>query len=193
MFPVFRSQLQGELLAQTLLQPDREQSLTMLATRLDASVATVQREVARLEKAGLLQSHRIGNTRLVKADTTSEVYDPLAQLVLRAFGPIQVVAEEFAHISEIDELFVFGSWAARYQGIAGSPPADVDVLVIGRPNRDVVYEAALRAEHRLGRAVNTTIRTPEKWERREEGFIKHLRSSPLVPVLRRPKSRKAHQ
>src|SRR5947208_2770446 len=90
LLPIFRSQLQGELLAAVLLSPDEEQSLTHLAERLGASLATVQREAHRLEQAGILRSRRVGNTRLVSAETTSPVFAPLAELVLRSFGPVEV-------------------------------------------------------------------------------------------------------
>jgi DNA-binding Lrp family transcriptional regulator len=182
LLPIFRSQLQGELLAAALLSPDAEQSLTDLAERLGASLATVQREVHRLEEAGILRSRRVGNTRLVSAETTSPVFSPLAELVLRSFGPAEVVRAEFDNIPGIDELYLFGSWAARYEGEAGRAPADIDVLVIGRPNRDEVYEAALRAEQRLHRPVNTTIRSRAAWSKSDDGFLSQVRSSPLVAI-----------
>lgn len=182
LLPIFRSRLQGELLAATLLTPEREESLTGLAHRLGADVGTVQREVSRLERAGILRTRRVGQTRLAAANTDSPVYAPLAELVLRAFGPRQVVAEEFVGIERVDEIFLFGSWAARYLGQEGPAPGDLDVLVIGRPSRDALYEAALRAERRLGRQVNVTVRSRAAWQSAEDGFVKQVRRSPLVSV-----------
>jgi hypothetical protein len=49
-------------------------------------------------------------------------------------------------------------------------------------DRDEVYETARRAERRLGREVNTTIRTAEAWERGDDAFTTTLKTSPLVPV-----------
>jgi predicted nucleotidyltransferase len=182
LLPIFRSRLQGELLGAILLEPERSESLTDLARRLEADVGTIQREVSRLEQAGILQTRRVGNTRLVGANTASPIYRPLAELVLKAFGPAQVVAEEFAQIQEVREIYIFGSWAARYQGEEGPTPADVDVLIIGSPDRDEVYQAALRSERRLGREVNTTIRSKATWQSARDGFVRQVRSSPIVPV-----------
>ncbi|MBI4729153.1 MAG: ArsR family transcriptional regulator [Acidobacteria bacterium] len=182
LLPIFRSALQGKLLAAVLLEPERTQSLTDLARRLAADVATVQREVSRLERAGILRTHRSGNMRLVGAETTSPAYGPLAELVLRVFGPVQVAADEFSSIEGAGDVYLFGSWAARYQGIEGPPPRDVDVLVVGSPNRDEVCDAALRAERRLGREVNVTIRSKEAWEAAREGFVRQVRSAPIVAV-----------
>lgn len=182
LLPIFRSRLQGELLAATLLEPGREESLTELAHRLGADVGTVQREVSRLERAGILRTRRVGQARLASANPDSPIYASLAELVLRAFGPLQVVAEEFAGVERMDEIFLFGSWAARYAGEEGSAPADLDVLVIGRPSRDSLYEAARRAERRLGRPVNVTVRSKASWQSAEDGFVKEVRRSPLVSV-----------
>jgi len=75
-----------------------------------------------------------------------------------------------------------GSWAARYEGKSGPTPNDIDVLVVGEPNRDEIYEAAERAQRRLGREVNVTLRTRETWESGNDGFIQQVRVSPLVEL-----------
>jgi hypothetical protein len=73
--------------------------------------------------------------------------------------------------------------AARYEGQTGPAPNVVDVLVLGRPDRDDVYDAAQRAEHRLGLPVNTTIRRTTDWERADDPFARQLKSSELVTVV----------
>ena len=110
--PIFRSRLQGDLLAALLVVPGTELTLTALAGRTGGSLAAVQREVERLEEAGLLRSRRVGNARLVAADPASPAAVPLAELVTLSFGPVQVLAEEFDGIAGVELLEVFGSWAA---------------------------------------------------------------------------------
>lgn len=183
LLPVFRSRMQGDLLAQMLLTPTREMSITDLAARIDGSVAAVQREVDRLERAGILVSRRVGRTRLVKADIRSPVFEALGKLVLVGFGPALVMAEELVGVEGVTEAFIFGSWAERYEGMDGPAPADVDVLVIGAPDRDEVHEAALRVERRLGMPVNMTVRAEDSWRREaSDGFTRQVRASALVPV-----------
>lgn len=184
LLPVFRSRLQGDLLARVLPYPSAELSLTELAERIGASVATVQREVTRLEDAGILMSRRIGRTRLVSANPGSPVYEPLTQLVVVCFGPALIVAEELADVSGIEQAYLFGSWAARYEGQAGSAPADVDLLIIGSPDRDAVHDAALRAERRLGIPVNAVMRSSDAWHAADEGFIRTVQSGAMVPLPR---------
>ena len=95
----------------------------------------------------------------------------------------QVVAEEFAGIEGIDEAHLFGSWAARYAGEIGRAPGDIDVLVIGAPDRDVAYEAAERASRRLAHEVNVTFRSREWWAEGVDGFHTEVLTRPRVQVL----------
>lgn len=179
---IFRSQLQGELLARVMLASE-ELTITELAADLGAPVSTVQREVDRLERAGIFRSRKHGRGRLVSFDHSNPAVAPLLELVAMTFGPRRVVEEEFGGLAGVEELYLFGSWAARYRGVEGRAPGDVDVLVIGHPNRDAVYDAADRAQRRLHREVNATVISPERWASDEEPFLREVRSRPLVPLV----------
>ena len=129
-----------------------------------------------------MQSRRLGSTRLVTA-ADSPLTVPLTELLLRSFGPRQVLAEELGGVAGIEAAYLFGSWAARYAGEAGRPPADLDVLVIGAPDRDELDDAAQRAASRLAREVNVTIRSPAWWQEGTDGFHTDVTRRPLVPLF----------
>lgn len=177
------------MLAILLLDQTIEVTLTELARRTGGSLAAVQREWARLEGAGLLRSRRVGNARLVSADPTSAATRPLSELVALSFGPLQVVGEEFACVADVEVLEIFGSWAARHRGESGPPPADVDVLVVGSPDRDEVHEAAARSERRTGVPVNATVVRSDRWHAGVDAFVRRVRSSPRVEVPRETEPR----
>ena len=94
-----------------------------------------------------------------------------------------MIAEELARLTDIEHAYLFGFWAARYTGQPGRPPADLDVLVIGTPDRDDLDDAAERATTRLAREVNVTIRSPTWWRESTDGFHTEITTRPLVPVL----------
>lgn len=181
LLPLLRSRLQAEVLTLVLLTPDREWTLTELASRVRSSVSSVQREVVRAEQAGVMASRRVGNTRLVKA-AASPLTAPLTDLLLRSFGPRQVLAEELSGVPGIESAYLFGSWAARYAGQEGRPPADLDVLVIGTPDRDALDDAAQRAGARLAREVNVTIRSADWWRSGDDGFHSEIMRRPLAQI-----------
>jgi hypothetical protein len=182
LLPVFRSRLQGEVLALLFGDPAVEWTAEDLARRTGHPRHTVANEVRRLESADLVKVRMIGRSKLVRANAASPYFEPLARLALMSFGPPYVLREEFEALGNVERLFIYGSWAARYAGEQGSAPHDVDVLLIGEPDRDAVYEATRRAEERLGREVNVTIRDAKQWKTAEDGFTRQLRSSPLVEI-----------
>jgi hypothetical protein len=86
-------------------------------------------------------------------------------------------------MSYSERVLIFGSWAARYVGRAGRPPHDLDVLVIGRPTTESVYDAADRAQQRLRVPVNPVIRTAGAWREAKDPLVEQIQSSPFVTVL----------
>jgi predicted nucleotidyltransferase len=183
LLPVFRSQLQADILAALLLDPGREYSMTDLAQRFSAPLSTVHGEVGRLIEAGLLSRRSVGRSALIRANPANRLVGPLAELLLLSWGPLQVIADEFAALENAEQVLIFGSWAARYHQRPGPPPHDLDVLVVGEPARQAVYDAADRAQQRLGMPVNPVIRTSDAWRQASDPLVQQIQSGPRVPVL----------
>ncbi len=183
LLPVFRSKLQADILAALLLNPEREYSLTDLAQRFGAPTSTVHGEVKRLTEAGLLRRRNIGRSAMVQANSGNRLVKPLAELLLLSWGPLQVIADEFSELAEAERVLIFGSWAARYLQWPGPPPHDLDVLVVGRPTRESVYDAADRAQQRLGMPVNPVIRTGDTWHEAADPLVQQIQSGPFVVIL----------
>jgi len=142
----------------------------------------VKREADRLEAAGLVVSDRVGRQRILRPNTKSPYYDHLHGLLLTAFGPAALIGPAFREVPGVEQAFLFGSWAARYVGVPGWGPADIDVLLVGSPDRTAVYAVASELEAVLGREVNPIILSRERWEERSEGFIREVSKSPLVEL-----------
>ncbi|HEX2743022.1 MAG TPA: MarR family transcriptional regulator [Streptosporangiaceae bacterium] len=181
LLPILRSQQQGEILALLLGDPDLELSLTEIAARTGTPHPSVYREIQRAEQAGLVTSRKIGNTRLVRANADSPYYGGLAEILTRSFGVPAVLAEALRDVSGITAAYIYGSWAARHEGQAGQRPVgDIDVLVLGKPDRDQLYAALSTAEERLARLVQPTIRDSTWLESGSGAFHDTITSRPLV-------------
>ena len=183
LLPIFRTQTQGEILALVLDQPEREWTVSELATATGAALTSVQSEIARLESCELLISRKVGRTRLVRANTKNPITAPLTQVVLLSFGPKVVIAQEFAPLPA-EHIIIFGSWAARFAGIAGETPEDIDVLIVSDSvKRADVYAAAERAQEKLGRQVNPVIRSTAAWQSPDtDPLLDELLRRPYVDV-----------
>ena len=185
LLPILRSRQQGVLLAHLLGDPELEISLTDLAVLLDVPTSSVHREVNRAESAGLVTSRKVGNTRLVRANTSSPYFAGLADVLVKAFGPPGVLAAELAGIDGIDEAYIYGSWAAAIHD-AGSAPGrsvgDIDILVLGSPDRDRLYAALAAAEERLARPVQVAVRSAGWLQTGQGSFHATVTQRPMVEI-----------
>jgi DNA-binding transcriptional ArsR family regulator len=183
LLPILRSQQQGEILALLLGDPDRELSLTEISQVTGAPHPSVYREVQRAEQAGLVTTRKIGNTRLVRADTASPYYAGLADVLTRAFGVPSVLAAALQQVNGIETAYLYGSWAARHAGQPGLRPiGDIDILVLGQPDRDKLYDVLGTAESQLGRSVQATIRDTDWLDSGSGSFHDSVTSRPLLQL-----------
>lgn len=186
LLPLLRSRVQGDLLALLFLNPEQEFSLSEAAGRIGAAVSSVHAEAERLSATGLVVERRLGPVRLIKADTSSVVAPPLTALLTVTFGPAPILGDVLSGIVGVERAYIYGSWAARYNGVAGAVPNDIDVLVIGDADLDDLQEAAERAGERLHREVTVRQVTASQWRRANEGamsaFLNTVAAGPLVTL-----------
>lgn len=181
MVPIFRSPLQARLLLHVLLS-DEPATAAELARILKAPEPTVSREVRRLLDAGLLTGERVGRATVVRPAVDNPATAPLRQLLIVTYGPAYLIEQALADVDGIEHAYVHGSWAARYQGEPGPSPGDVDVLIIGTPSRAVVDDALDALENQLGREINVTYLSADRWRRADDPFIATVRHRPLVEL-----------
>ncbi len=141
--------------------------------------------MARLINAGILTERQVGRTRLIRGNPDSPLTAPLREILTVVSGPVVLLAEEFRRIKGIESAFLYGSFAARLAGVDGPAPHDIDVMVVGAPDVDAVYEACTRVEAAVHRPINPTILSALEFKA-ESGFLDTVRSSPIVPVAGEP-------
>lgn len=184
LLPILRSQVAGELLALLYLHPGQEYSLSDAAHMIHSSVNAVQHEASRLIQAGIIRDRRHGNLRLIRAAADSLLTRPLTDLLSVTYGPLPVMTDLVRGVDGVEEAYIYGSWAARYQGEPGPIPADVDVLIVGSPALDDLDEVAEKAQERLRRPVNIRRMKPGTWHdpAPADPFLLSVRTRPLVKL-----------
>jgi hypothetical protein len=177
--PVLRSETQARLLAAVLLHPDREASIADLARETGSDPGNLHAEVERLVQAGILADRRAGRTRLLRAGD-SALIGPLSNLLLLGYGPRAAVETALTGIPGVEQAFIGGSWAARYEGQPGAFPHDVDVIVVGKPDRDDVTDAVIEALRAIGHDGQVIFRSPSAWRDPKDAFTRTAKERPLV-------------
>jgi predicted nucleotidyltransferase len=162
LFPAVRQ----EVLAATLMHPGRWWYLSDLAAHLERTPSSLQREIAQLAEAGILETRQEANRTYYRPNADCPLLPELTGLVAKTVGVADVLRRALSPVAkEIDWAIVYGS-LARGEEVAES---DVDLLVIGDVKLAELARPLKTAEKQLGRPVN-----PSVFPRRE--FAAKLRS-----------------
>jgi DNA-binding transcriptional ArsR family regulator len=151
--------MQG-VLAATILRPEEEWYLSDLAAHLGVRPSSLQRTMAALTRAGILERRRDGNRVYYRADPACPILDQLSGILVKTVGIAEPLREALAPLSEqIRVAFIHGSVAEGRE----RSESDIDLIVVGDvPSGDVVF--ALRpVRDRLGREVNFTRYTSREF------------------------------
>lgn len=181
LIPIFRSPLQARLLL-WILTSDEGATASQLARTLQEPEPTVSREARRLLDAGLLRGEKIGRATVLRGATDNPAIAPLRQLLIVTYGPARLLEQSLRGIPGIDEAYIHGSWAARFHGEAGKAPGDIDVLIVGTPDRGTVDESLEGIEGQLGREVNVTYVSPQRWADAHDPFLRTVKERPIVAL-----------
>ena len=176
---LFPLQYRGKALALLLLQPQRRLHVREIA-RLTGTVAgTMNKELDRLHKAGLLEKHRVGNQLQFCANLQHPVFPELSALLRKTIGLADVLSLALTPVAQrIAVAFVFGS-VARSSDAAES---DVDVIIIGRVDFGEAVNLLYEAQATLHREINPKIFSVEAWLAKVSE-----KSSFVLDVLSKPK------
>lgn len=163
------SGVQQRLLALFFGQPDRSFYNNELLRLTGTGKGALQRELERLQSAGVVTAKRIGNQTHYQANRAAPIFEEIRGIVIKTFGLADVLRAALADLAERIELaYVFGSVAKGTDTAA----SDIDVMA--------------PAEATLGRMVTPTLYTPEEMARRQREdnhFITRVLDQPNICLV----------
>jgi predicted nucleotidyltransferase len=182
LLPIFRTDLQAELLAALFLGNDGAATAGELVERTSGPAASVYRELTRLVDAGLIERERERRGAGFRPAKDSPLYEPLRELLERTMAVEPQLTRVLATVDGIDAAAIFGSWAARQPGGA----SDIDLLVVGDMDRDELLARVRKIERLAGREIDVTAYRSDDFERRRDegsGFIRTVLRGPLIQLI----------
>ena len=179
LFPAVRQ----EILAATLLSPEKSWYLSELAAHLGTSPSSLQRELETLANSGILVRTQDGRRTYYRAETASPVFNELRDLLAKTAGIIPVLNSE---LTQLDGKI---KWAAIYGSIArGKEQAqsDIDLLVVGPVGMTELLPALRRVEQQFGREVNVTRYSESEFLAKRHGrdhFLNSVLKGKLITIV----------
>lgn len=138
-------------------QADRSFYATELINLTGGGSGAVQRELAKLEAAGLVSATRQGQQKHYRANPDSPLFEELCSIARKTVGLAEPLREALAPVaSQVKAAFVYGSVAKR----SDTATSDIDLMIVSDTlSHQEIYAALTATSARLGREVNPTIFT----------------------------------
>jgi len=160
--------------------PGRSFYVSEIVSRARGGTGTVLRELARLEKSGLVSVTQVGNQRHYQANPSSPLFDELRSIVDKTVGVVGPLAAALRPLApRIVAAFVYGSVARR----SDTSRSDIDLMILSdQLTYGEVYPVLEAVGSTLGRPVNPTVYTTSEFRKRRAA-----RNAFLTKVLGLPK------
>lgn len=164
--------------------PERSFYRNELMRLAGSGKGALQRELDRLEGAGLVTVTPIGNQKHYQANAEAPIYAELRGIVVKTFGVADVIRRALLPLADrIRAAFIYGSIASG----ADTAHSDIDLLVV---SEEIGYQELVRAlqdaEQSLGRTMSPTVFSPgELAGKRGEraSFITRVLAQPKIFVI----------
>lgn len=165
-------------------RPDRSVYASELIRESRTGSGAAQRELARLERSGLITSEAIGRQKHYRANTAAPLFPEIRGIILKTIGladPIRAALKPLA--SSIDVAFVYGSVAKAVDHAA----SDIDLMVVSDTlTYGDLFSALETAGRELGRRINPTIYSRaelSKRAREQNAFITRVLEDSKIWVI----------
>lgn len=177
---IVSSRVKAELLRLLFGLNPSEVHLRELCRQSGLSLGTVQQELRRLTRVGLVVGRKDGNRVYYRANPHHPAHSDLRSLVLKTDG-LAGVLEQSLKTPEVSVAFVFGSVA---RGEAGAR-SDIDLLVIGEVGLRGLASLLSGVADRIGREINPHAMTAEEFVKRvadRDHFVTSVLAAPKLFV-----------
>jgi predicted nucleotidyltransferase len=160
--------------------PERSYYTNEVVRYAESGTGAVQRELLRLESAGLITSRKIGNQKHYQANRAAAIFEELHGIVIKTVGLADVLLKAILPLQEQVELaFIFGSIAQGRERIT----SDVDVMVIGDVSFEDVVQAFYATQETLAREVNPVVMSAGEFRRKVlqgDRFVSRIVNEPRI-------------
>jgi predicted nucleotidyltransferase len=178
------TKVQQRVLAVLFGNPGRSFYANEVIALAGSGTGAVQRELARLEMAGLATVTRVGNQKHYQANTAAPVFEELRGLVLKTAGLVDVLRAALEPLAaQISAAFVYGSVAKRQD----TAKSDIDLMVVSDSlSYADLFTVLEEATNRLGRTVNPTVYSRQELNKRvraDNAFVKRVLAQPKLWVI----------
>ncbi len=179
---LFSSGLRIKILTHFFFHPGKTIHVRGLAASLDEPAGTVARELANLERGGILRSHAVGNQKHYSLNENNAILGDLRNIFLKVSGAGSAIRDALGRVPGVEIAFIFGSYADGRATAA----SDLDLMIVGDTDEATIAPLIAEVEGHLGRPVNYVLYPRNEVESRlglEGDFINEVFSGKRLLLI----------
>lgn len=175
---IFISKVRVKLLQLFLITDKGEHHVRELVRMTDEEINAVRRELKNLAEAGILTSVNKTNRVVYSVNPLCPIINELTSMFLKNSDLSKRILEMSQNFPELSVLILTHNYIDnKYE-----TPLDIDLLVVGNPDVQLLSNQILAIEKDLKRQIRFTVMNNEDYE-----FRKKKRDSFLVNILQNKK------
>jgi predicted nucleotidyltransferase len=171
------------ILAQLYGRPDRRFYIREIARAARTQPSSLQRELAALTRAGIIERREDGRQVYYQANANSPIFSELKGIVTKTFGVADFVREVLRpHEKRIRVAFIYGSVAKGTE----APGSDIDLFVVGDLPPSEISIDLDKITVELRRRVSLTSYSVDEFVRmhaEENSFITRVLARPVIWLI----------
>jgi len=159
--------------------PEKSCYLRELGRIIGKEPGVFQKDINKLVESSILTSEYRAKSRFFKLNKNHPLYKELKSIFFKTVGAEGRLREILKSIKNIKIAFIFGSFAKGREDSF----SDIDLMVIGNPNEDILISKISKLESQLDREINYHIFSPDDWRkaiRKKDSFIENILSQPKI-------------
>lgn len=163
--PLISSGIRAKLLMRFFANPARSSYLRALANDFSVSPNAVREELLKFSQAHLLTASKQGREVHYRANEEHPLFAELVSMAQKALGIDKIIENILATLGRLDLALVLGDYAA------GRDSGLIDLVLVGRVDRQNLADIVARTEKHLGRKIRTLVLDPQEFQALEANLL----------------------
>ena len=187
---LFGSRVRARVLSWLFTHTEEEFFVRQLAAILKEDPTNLSRELARLERLGIVASTRRGNLKYFRVGHNCPFFGELKGLVLKTAGVYGQIQDAIGGLAGVKCAFIYGSFARGEE----RAESDVDLLIIGTVDMNSLDTALRDLETELGREINYSLYSVKEFrakKKNKDGFLMDVLGGDKILLVGDPRGLEA--
>ena len=177
-----RSKTRKNLLLLFFSNPEKKYYLHEISRLIGYPAQNIRRELSPLVKDGLFIKELVGNLTFYYLNQSHPLYPELKSIISKTIGIEALLQESLKKVVGIQTAFIYGSYAQGKE----HGNSDIDLFILGKPNKDMLTKKISELEKKIGREVNTVFYSKETFQKKKKehnSFIDSISKNPKIFLI----------